>query len=55
MILDTKLELSQYELLLLTFVGSIMAQTGCSREKAVERVAYLMTVTQQELGVTVKP
>ena len=47
-------KMTQWEILLTAFVGSIMAQTGCSKDVAIERVSDLCAKTQIFLGVEVE-
>jgi hypothetical protein len=44
-------EITKYELLLLTFIGAIMANSGCDRPEALRRIATLMTLTEDQLKV----
>lgn len=46
--------MNQYDLLLLAFIGSIMAQTGCGRDEAVKRIAALCMLTEQQIGIKVE-
>ena len=39
----------KYDVLLVSFIGAIMAQTGCSRQEAVERIATLCAITEQHV------
>jgi hypothetical protein len=45
------IEVSREELLLLTFAGTLMATTGCSKVQAEARIAFLMTLTEKQLGL----
>jgi hypothetical protein len=45
---------TKYDILLIAFVGSIMAQTGCGREEALKRVATLCALTEEQLGTRVE-
>ena len=44
-------QVSKYELLLLTFCGAIMAQSGCNREEALRRISMLMAITEEKLQI----
>ena len=47
-------EITNYDLILITFMGAIMAQSGCSKDEALMRIATLCAITEKQMGVKAK-
>lgn len=45
----------KYDVLLATFVGAIMAHTGCTQDQAATRIATLCAITQTQVFDPVGP
>jgi len=41
----------KYDVMLCAFIGAIMAQSGCSKDEALARIATLCTITEQQLFI----